>query len=85
MLQHCVNDPNHDNPKLETLKKLVSNTYRENMDSRGIIFVKTRDLTTAIQNWMRDTERLKVLSPIKFVGAQAGGEKGGNLYPYFIK
>lgn len=77
LLEHCVNDDNHRNPKLDALKEMIAKTYKENLDSRGIIFVKTRDLVQAIQNWMRETEGLKLLNPIKFVGAQASGEKGG--------
>ena len=76
-MDHCVNDVNHQNPKLDTLRNLIAKTYKENMDSRGIIFVKTRDLVIAIQNWMKETDGLKALNPVKFVGAQASGEKGG--------
>jgi len=77
LLEHCVDDENHRNPKLDALKMMIAKTYKENMDSRGIIFVKTRELVHAIQNWMKETEGLKTLNPIKFVGAQASGEKGG--------
>ncbi|XP_052100653.1 antiviral innate immune response receptor RIG-I-like isoform X2 [Mytilus californianus] len=90
LMDHCVNDVNHQNPKLETLRKMIGKTYKENMDSRGIIFVKTRDLVIAIQNWMKETDGLRALNPVKFVGAQASGEKGGmtkndqdNILQYF--
>ena len=77
LLEYYVNDENHRNSKLDALKMMIAKTYKENMDSRGIIFVKTRDLVHAIQNWMKETEGLKTLNPIKFVGAQASGGKGG--------
>ncbi|XP_063433392.1 antiviral innate immune response receptor RIG-I-like isoform X1 [Mytilus trossulus] len=90
LMDHCVNDVNHQNPKLDTLRILIAKTYKENMDSRGIVFVKTRDLVIAIQNWMKETDGLKALNPVKFVGAQASGEKGGmtkndqdNILQYF--
>ncbi|XP_071167740.1 ATP-dependent RNA helicase DHX58-like isoform X2 [Mytilus edulis] len=90
LMDHCVNDVNHQNPKLDTLRNLIAKTYKENMDSRGIVFVKTRDLVIAIQNWMKETDGLKALNPVKFVGAQASGEKGGmtkndqdNILQYF--
>ncbi|CAG2224484.1 DDX58 [Mytilus edulis] len=91
LLEYCVNDVSHQNPKLDTLKKLIAKTYKENMESRGIIFVKTRDLVIAIQNWIKETDGLKALNPLKFIGAQASGEKGmikpdqDNLLQYFME
>ena len=46
-------------------------------NSRGIVFVKTRDLATAIVSWMTETPELKKLNPIKFVGQNESADKGG--------
>ncbi|VDI28322.1 ATP-dependent RNA helicase DDX58, partial [Mytilus galloprovincialis] len=77
VLKACVGKENHINPKLEALKDIIFKLYKEKPDSRVIIFIKTRELVQAIENWMKDTDGLSCLNPVKFVGTQASGEKGG--------
>ncbi|CAC5422567.1 DDX58 [Mytilus coruscus] len=77
VLTACVGNVNHINPKLEALKDIIFKLYKEKPDSRVIIFIKTRELVQAIENWMKDTDGLSCLNPVKFVGTQASGEKGG--------
>jgi len=58
------------NPKLEKLREMLIKAYRENAESRGIVFVKTRDLAKAIVSWMKDTRGLRELGPVSFVGRE---------------
>ncbi|XP_069140707.1 ATP-dependent RNA helicase DHX58-like [Argopecten irradians] len=77
LLENCLYNPEHVNPKLEKLKEMLVEAYRQKEDSRGIIFVKTRDLVKAIESWMKDDIALRKLNPVKFVGAQASIQRGG--------
>ena len=83
LLNKCVTNPDHVNPKLEKLKDEIFKMCKEKRDSRIINFVKTRDLADAIVNWMKDTEGLKELNPVKFVGSQAAGTQGGNILRFY--
>ena len=67
------------NPKLEKLKEMILKGCR-NDESRGIVFVKTRDLATAIVSWMKETPGLRELSAIKFVGQNMSADKGGRKF-----
>ncbi|OWF42873.1 probable ATP-dependent RNA helicase DDX58 [Mizuhopecten yessoensis] len=77
LLENCLYNAEQVNPKLIKLKEMLVEAYQKKGDSRGIIFVKTRDLVKAIESWMKDDKDLKKLNPVKFVGAQASIEKGG--------
>ena len=73
-------DQNSSNPKLEKLQEMILRAYRGEekfKNSRGIVFVKTRDLATAIVSWMNETPGLKPLNAIKFVGQNESADKGG--------
>jgi ERCC4-related helicase len=76
-LQTCADDPDHNNPKLLELRKLILKAFNADADSRGIIFVRTRDLVKAIYSWMEETD-LRTLKPVMFTGAQAKSSAGGN-------
>ena len=76
-LSSCVGRPDHVNPKLKELKEIIFRLYRDQPESRVIVLIKTRDLVQAIESWMKETDGLSCLNPVKFVGAQASGEKGG--------
>lgn len=76
-LENCINDPCHRNPKLTTLGHIIGEHFKENPVARVIVFVKTRDLAKAMENYMKDTEELRILNPIRFVGVQANRESGG--------
>ncbi|XP_061175389.1 antiviral innate immune response receptor RIG-I-like [Saccostrea echinata] len=77
ILQNCADDPDHNNPKLQELRKLILKAFRVDADSRGIIFVRTRDLVKAIYRWMEETDDLRSLKPVMFTGAQAKSSAGG--------
>ena len=44
---------------------------------RAIIFCKTREMTMALQEWIKETPELVILNPNRLVGANAPAEKGG--------
>ncbi|KAK3094493.1 hypothetical protein FSP39_002464 [Pinctada imbricata] len=73
ILNECQDD---DNPKLTKLKESIDRAFYDQEESRGIVFVKTRDLVSAIVSWMKDTRGLKELKPAAFVGTHAPGDEG---------
>ncbi|XP_061171542.1 antiviral innate immune response receptor RIG-I-like isoform X2 [Saccostrea echinata] len=77
LLEKCTEDPKHKNPKLEALKHMIVEYFKENPDSRVIVFVKTKELVKAIETFMNETDELRNLNPKQFVGVQANKEKGG--------
>lgn len=56
---------------------MIGDYFKENPDARVIVFVKTRELVKAIETYMKETEELRILNPIQFVGVQANKESGG--------
>ena len=68
------------NPKLEKLKQVILENYSKNQDARIIVFVKTRELTVALENWMEETPELKELKAKKLTGSNAPAVKGGMRY-----
>lgn len=69
----------NENPKLKYLKNEILNYFRDNEDSRGIVFVKTREMTVALLNWMKETAELNKLNPHNLVGSNAPSQKAGML------
>lgn len=65
------------NPKLEKMKELVLDVLGRNEDARGIVFVKTRELARALIRWMNETDELKFLNAVEFVGQGAPAAQGG--------
>jgi hypothetical protein len=89
VLSCCVRRPDHVNAKVEELKEVIFRLYKDKPQSRVIVLIKTRELVQAIENWMKETDGLSCLNPVKFVGAQASEEKGGKhvaimYYPFSV-
>lgn len=63
---------------------LIAKTYKENIDSRGVIIVKKGDVVEAIHNWIMETDGLKVLNPVTFVGFHICWRKGGMQYDFYF-
>ncbi|XP_052226852.1 ATP-dependent RNA helicase DHX58-like isoform X2 [Dreissena polymorpha] len=63
-------DTSSENPKLEMFREMIMSSYSRSdiENSRGIVFVKTRELAHAIISWMKDTPGLRELNPTHFVG-----------------
>ena len=66
-----------ENPLLLKLKQILIETYREESDMRGIVFVRTRLLAEIIANWMSETDELKPIKAKKCTGAGAQITEGG--------
>lgn len=77
ILENCINDPCHKNPKLTTLGHIICEHFKENPGARVIVFVKTRELAKVMETYMNETKELRILKPIRFVGVQANRESGG--------
>jgi len=76
-LTEISRDPLNENPKLNFIKELILKYCREDKDSCGIVFVKTREMTVALMNWMKETEDLRELNPHNLVGSNAPSQKAG--------
>ena len=71
-------DPRYENPKLNILKNIILDRYEEKPDSCGIIFCKTREMTVALVNWMKeDGPELNRLRPHNITGSNAPQHKAG--------
>ncbi|XP_053406755.1 antiviral innate immune response receptor RIG-I-like [Mercenaria mercenaria] len=70
-------DAEPENPKLLKLEELINNTLANNDHTRGIVFVKTRELAKALISWMNETDSLKPLNAKECVGQGVSAEKGG--------
>ena len=66
-----------ENPLLLKLKQILIDTYKEESDMRGIVFVRTRLLAKTIVNWMSETDDLKLIKARKCTGAGAQNTEGG--------
>jgi len=58
-----------ENPKLERLQKIILSFYDENVNAQGIVFCKTREMTFALMNWMKECSSLAVLNPHNITGS----------------
>nr|WEG21295.1 RIG-I [Anguilla anguilla] len=56
------------NPKLEQLKYILDEEYRNDEKTRTVLFVRTRALADAMKNWIEETDTLKFLKPGVLIG-----------------
>lgn len=54
-------------------------TYHNESDMRGIVFVRTRPLADILASWMNETDDLKHIKAKKCTGAQAQRTDGGMI------
>ncbi|XP_069114887.1 antiviral innate immune response receptor RIG-I-like [Argopecten irradians] len=66
-----------DNPKLHHVQNQLTTQFRNDPDSRAIVYVKTIDLATCLEMWMNESDELKHLNAVRFVGAHAKVGCGG--------
>ena len=76
-------NPRYENPKLKYLQAEITKHYKKKPDSRGIVFCKTREMTVALVNWMKDTPELRELKPHNLVGTNAPANKAGRALHNF--
>ncbi|KAJ8382996.1 hypothetical protein SKAU_G00037740 [Synaphobranchus kaupii] len=68
------------NPKLEQLKYILDEEYRNNEETRTIMFVRTRALADALKNWIEETDTLKFLKPGVLIGrARKSNQTGSGM------
>jgi len=72
-----------ENPKLEKLQEKILSFYAENENAQGIVFCKTREMTFALMNWMKDSRSLAPLNPHNITGSNRA-EKHGQSVSHFI-
>ena len=60
------------NPKLEKLKSLLLNEFEKSSKAKGIVFMKTREFTRALINWINSDDDLSdKVKPMRLVGSGA--------------
>lgn len=57
-----------ENPKLENLEFILLEKYREDPDTRTVLFVRTRALADALKRWIEESDTLKFLKPGVLIG-----------------
>lgn len=62
---------------VEKLKSALINEYNANPDSRTIIFAKTRELTMALESFMKEDTELSKLGPCRLVAVNAPSANAG--------
>ena len=62
-----------ENPRLRVLKDLIHENYKQDKNSKGILFSTTRESTIALESWIQECDDLKcVLNPKRLVGTADG-------------
>ncbi|KAL7863909.1 hypothetical protein AOLI_G00153290 [Acnodon oligacanthus] len=74
-LQHLATE-GQENPKLQELKFILEEEYRNNDQTRTVLFVRTRALADALKKWIDETDSLKFLKPGVLIGR---GRKSSQL------
>ncbi|XP_018409963.1 PREDICTED: probable ATP-dependent RNA helicase DDX58 [Nanorana parkeri] len=72
----------NENPKLEELQFILSESYHENPETRTLLFVKTRALVTALKNWIEETPSLSFLKPETIFGRNKRNDNIGMTLPH---
>ncbi|XP_072552312.1 antiviral innate immune response receptor RIG-I [Salminus brasiliensis] len=57
-----------ENPKLQELKFILEEEYRNNDQTRTVLFVRTRALADALKKWIDETDSLNFLNPGVLIG-----------------
>ena len=68
----------------ELAQCLLKHLIKGEEGSRGIIFVKTRAMTTALCNWLNRFKELKVLNAERFTGARAAADEEGLRFHFTV-
>lgn len=74
-------DDLNENPKLDDLICILDDEYRQNPQTRTLLFVKTRALVTALKNWIEESEILSYLKPDVLIGRRKRDESTGMTLP----
>ncbi|XP_069095796.1 antiviral innate immune response receptor RIG-I isoform X2 [Pleurodeles waltl] len=80
-LCEVARDDLNENPKLDDLICILDDEYRQNPQTRTLLFVKTRALVTALKNWVEESEVLSYLKPEVLIGRRRKDESTGMTLP----
>nr|XP_015201265.1 PREDICTED: probable ATP-dependent RNA helicase DDX58 isoform X1 [Lepisosteus oculatus] len=73
-LSNCERE---ENPKLKELKYILDEEYRNNDQTRTVLFVRTRALAEALKNWIDENDTLKFLKPGVLIGRGKRSQQTG--------
>uniref|UniRef100_A0A673W7N4 RNA helicase n=1 Tax=Salmo trutta TaxID=8032 RepID=A0A673W7N4_SALTR len=65
-----------ENPKLDMLQYILEEQYRQNDETKSVLFVRTRALADALKSWIEESDSLKFLKPGVLIGR---GHKSSQL------
>ncbi len=72
-------NPRSRNPVLNALGDILVEAFQttaEIPEKRGILFARTREFVDALVTWIKETEELKFLKPLRLIGSgRYDGEK----------
>ncbi|XP_072260517.1 antiviral innate immune response receptor RIG-I [Pyxicephalus adspersus] len=71
----------NENPKLDELQFILSESYHENPETRTLLFVKTRALVAALKKWIEETPSLSFLKPEMLIGRNKTHDNLGMSLP----
>ncbi|XP_077331374.1 antiviral innate immune response receptor RIG-I-like [Lithobates pipiens] len=71
----------NENPKLEELQFILLESYRENPETRTLLFVNTRALVAALKKWIEETPSLSFLKPEAIFGRNKRHDNIGMTLP----
>uniref|UniRef100_A0A673W6J8 RNA helicase n=1 Tax=Salmo trutta TaxID=8032 RepID=A0A673W6J8_SALTR len=57
-----------ENPKLDMLQYILEEQYRQNDETKSVLFVRTRALADALKSWIEESDSLKFLKPGVLIG-----------------
>nr|XP_033782613.1 antiviral innate immune response receptor RIG-I [Geotrypetes seraphini] len=80
-LTRISEDEANENPKLDDLTFVLDEQYRMNPQTRTLLFVKTRALTTALKNWIEESPQLSFLKPDVLIGRGKRDQSTGMTLP----
>uniref|UniRef100_A0A8C5LT37 RNA helicase n=1 Tax=Leptobrachium leishanense TaxID=445787 RepID=A0A8C5LT37_9ANUR len=69
------------NPKLDDVQFILKEAYRENPQTRTLLFVKTRALVSALKKWIDDNPNLSFLKPDILIGRNKRNDNIGMSLP----
>lgn len=71
----------NENPKLEELQYILKESYYGDAETRTLLFVNTRALVVALNNWINETPELCFLNPEILIGRNRRHDKLGMSLP----
>lgn len=80
-LHQLSTEESRENPKLKELKYILDEEYRNNEQTRTVLFVRTRALAEALKNWVEENPSLAHLKPGVLIGRGKRSQQTGMTLP----